>query len=201
MAFRWDMRNKTPQQQAIVAAKDRNSVVVRNRSNVNFAPSVLIHSVAIFMKLGWESTGNFDGFKTLEEYQKCITEQGATWFSTNALVSGMAKKQQEEFMTAIDNGKRVYIYFVIGKSGGGTNKIEFRAEVMELKSVKGGIRTPDVSMTPKLWINEKSTIWIKISNLHKCNVKKIEGFQFISNGKNLSEALNSNCCFGYITEI
>lgn len=201
MPLRWDMRDKTPQQQAIVAAKDRNSSIIKNYSSSNILNSILIYPVAIFMKLGWERTGNFDGFKTLEEYRTCITEKGATWFSTNALCSGMAVGRREELKKAINNGKRVYIYFVIGNSGGGENNIEYRAEVIDLESVKGGMKTPDVNITPDLWTNEISTIWIKIKNLHKHNTKRAEDFQFVSNEKNLSEVLRSNCCFGYITEI
>lgn len=72
---------------------------------------------------------------------------------------------------------------------------------MDLEIVKGGMKTPDVEITPDLWINEISTIWIKIKNLHKCNTKRVEDFQFVNNGKNLSEVLQYNCCFGYITEI
>lgn len=56
------MRDKTPQQQAIVAEKDRNASVNRNNTNLGISPSVLVSDAAIFMKLGWESTGNFDCF-------------------------------------------------------------------------------------------------------------------------------------------
>lgn len=189
MPIRWDMRDKTPQQQAIVAAWDKNSSIIRISSSSNISHPILVHPVAIFMKLGWESTGNFDGFKTLDKYKACIIENGSTWFSTNALSFGMAVGRREELIKAINNGKKVYIYFVIGKSGGGTNNIEYRAEIMDLDSVKGGMKTPDIEITPDLWKNEISTIWIKIRNLHKCNSKRVEDFQFVSNDKNLSDVL------------
>lgn len=201
MAIRWDMRNKTPQQQAIVAARDKNTSMIRNTSNGNIVSPVLVYTTAIFMKLGWDCTGNFDAFQTIEEYINCISEYGETWFSTNALASGISKKKKEEIITAINSKKLVYIYFVIGKSGGGTNEIEYRAQIEEIESVKGGIKSPDVSKTPEPWKDEISTIWIKITNLQKNRVKKIEDFEFVSNGKALSEVLNSNCCFGYIKEI
>ncbi|MBE5991338.1 MAG: hypothetical protein E7247_02945 [Paenibacillaceae bacterium] len=199
MTIRWDMRGKTPQQQAIVAAKDKNSTIMRKNSNYTTVSSVLIHPISIFMKLGWDSKGNFDGFQTLEEYMRCVEDQGSTWFSTNVLASGMSKKQLEKFKKAIGNKERIYIYFVIGKSGGGINEIEFRAEVIDMASAKGGIKTPSEIETPKLWINDICTIWIKLIRLRRYNAKKADDFKFVSNGRPLSGSLKSNCCFGYIT--
>lgn len=201
MAFRWDMRNKTPQQQAIVSVRDRATVVERNNEKCSSRERTVKYSVAMFMKLGLDATGEFDGFGSIEKYIKCIEEHGATWFSTNALTTGISKKKQEEFLTAIHAGKRVEIYFVIGKSGGGSNKIEFRADVIDLKSNREGLTTPDDRITPEQWCTLVNTIWIKIKNLQVCKDKKVEAFKFASNGNQLIGALQSNCCFGYITEV
>lgn len=202
MAYRYDMQNKTGQQRAIVAARDTSTgIIAGSKSSSNEVTNILINEVSIFMKLGVDSTGNFDGYKTMHEYEKCISENGATWFSTSAIHSGMSKKQKEEFLTAISKNKRVYIYFVVGKSGGGRNEIEFRAEVIDLESMKNGMQTPNINITPEPWKNEVSTTWIKIKKLSKYKNFSVDDFKFISNDKKVSEILNSNCCFGYITQI
>ena len=65
----------------------------------------------------------------------------------------------------------------------------------------GGIKCPDLDITPDLWKNELSTIWIKISNLEVYKSKSVNDFCFVNNQKRVSKILDSNCCFGYIEEM
>lgn len=119
---------------------------------------------------------------------------------TNALKTGMSKKIMD-FKDAIKSGNKVSIYFVIGKSGGGFNEIEYKAQVLDIASLSGGMQTPDEYLTPDVWKTIENSIWIKINSLEKYNFKSVKDFEFVKNHKQLKDVLKTNSCFGYIQEI
>ena len=112
MAYRYDMRNKSPQQRAIVAARDKNSKLSDEKRFDSVVMKRQSYKTSIFMKLGKDRIGDFDAFNTMRIYQKCIQDNKETWFSTNALATGMSKAKQNEFMKVIHGGQKVYIYFL-----------------------------------------------------------------------------------------
>lgn len=129
--------------------------------------------------MGKDITDNYNGYETIDIYRKFIEKSKMTWFSTNALATGISKKMKNEFINAINNGIEFYIYFVIGISGGGFNKIEYSAEVVNIESKPGGI------LSPEEWKHIKSTIWIKIKNIEKTNEISIDQFIFCKNKRPL----------------
>ena len=160
-----------------------------------------VFNKSIFMKLGIDITGSYDGYQTMEIYKKFLGKSSMTWFSTNALSTGMSKMMQNEFINAINNGKKVYIYFVVGKSGGGSNEIEYSAEVLDVKSKNGGQESPDKEITPQEWRDITSTIWIKICDLQRNDTLHVDDFEFCDKGNPLKSVLNTNCHFGYIRKL
>jgi 3'-phosphoadenosine 5'-phosphosulfate sulfotransferase (PAPS reductase)/FAD synthetase len=104
----------------------------------------------------------------------------------------MSNKKINDFKNAIKSGNKVSIYFVIGKSGGGFNEIEYRAQVLDIASLSGGMKTPDERLTPDVWRNIENSIWIKISNLKEYNLKSVNDFEFIKNHKVLKDVLKTD---------
>lgn len=159
------------------------------------------YPISLMVKLGWDQTKGDTAFATLAAYEGVIEKKGSVWFGTNALASGIARKRRQEFLNAISNKKQVHMYFIVGKTGGGTNKIEYKAEVVSLESKKGGMACPESSLTPSEYSNQKCSIWIKMKNLQPCMDQSVSDFKFANNDKLLKQALNSTCCFGYITNL
>ena len=158
-----------------------------------------IYSTAIMMKLGQDTDIKIDGNKTMKIYKEFCDKKGAVWFSTNSLHNGMGDKRRTEFIRAINNNETIEIFFIIGKGSNGTNDIEFRAEVLKIKTDRDGLYTPDKNLTPKEYINEKKKIWIKVKNLGEFTTLYIKDFIVESSKKGLDIALTtSQHHFGYI---
>jgi len=157
-----------------------------------------IHPVSIFVKLGRDNTDSLDGFQTMKEYGLVNVEKGETWFSTNSLPMGISDKRKEEFFNAIAKGYCVQVFFVIGKSGGGVNEIEYTADVVDIRSRAGGRKSPCEDITPTIWEGENNAIWLKLQNIRTSVFEGVEDFKFDTNSKQLSDVLKTNCCFGYI---
>lgn len=197
------MRNKTSQQKAIVAQRERTESLLKeeqqkNRTKRLFEVNNSVFSKSLYMKLGRDVTKKLNGYDTIKEYQNVIEKCKATWFSTNALRKGINKKIQEEYINAIKNGNKVYLYFVIGISGGGCNKLEYQAEIIEIKSMAGGMKTPEPNLTPDIWSDIPSSIWIKLKKIEKIDDLEVSDFIFCKNKKNLMDVLGTQCHFGYI---
>lgn len=201
--MRWDMRNKTSQQQAIVAQRERTESILKREQQQQktkqlFEVNNSVFSKSLYMKLGMDVTKKLNGYDTIKEYQNVIEKCKETWFSTNASSKGINEKIQEEYISAIKNGKKVYLYFVIGKSGGGCNKLEYQAEIIDIKSMAGGMKTPEPNLTPDIWSDIPSSIWIKLKKIEKIDDLEVSDFVFCKSKRNLMDVLDTQCHFGYI---
>lgn len=206
MAFRFDMMGKTRQQQVIVSQRDDAERIRLEKSQKKEHQKTekvkaQDYPISIYMKLGIDSTGKYNGYQTMGIYQRFISANHLSWFCTNALNTGMSNKKIKDFKTAIMSGNKVSIYFVIGKSGGGFNEIEYKAQILDIASLSGGMKTPEECLTPDVWKNIDNSIWIKIGCLEEYNLKSVKDFEFVKNHKLLKDVLKTNSCFGYIQEI
>lgn len=95
------------------------------------------------MKLGLDSTTQFNASQTLDIYKKFSDSNGSVWFSTNSLTTGMATSKRAEFINAINKEKVVEMYFAVSKINDGVTKMIAVAEVQDIKTDKDGIVTPD----------------------------------------------------------
>lgn len=159
------------------------------------------YPIALMMKLGWDQVKTENAYATIADYQALQEQQGEVWFGTNALASGIGRKRRLEFQTAIANKRKVHMYFVITKTGGGENEIEYQAEVLDLESKKGGTASPESALTPSAYHHQKYSIWIKLTNLTPCTEKTVADFKFANNNKVLKSSLSNSCNFGYITAL
>ena len=204
MACRYDLGNKTPQQQVIIMKKDeeekrRKAEAQRNATKTIAPKTPSVFPTAIFMKLTTDGTGTFNGVETMKVYKEFTNMHKFAWFSTNALSTGIAKKQRDNFLKAVNNGYLVEIYFAVGKTSGGNNDLMYKAHVLDIKSDSASFESPDVSLTPKVWEDLNSKIWIKISNIESVNDLSATDFVVESTGRILREVIDkSQYLFGYI---
>lgn len=162
----------------------------------------LKHQVSIFFKLGNSVTNPYNAVETIEIYEKFSHNNGSVWISTDSLSRGMSEKRIDEFYNAIQNNMIVELYLIPGVTSAGNNEITHKAEVLEIKSNKNGMMSPDVSLTPKEWVNDYKKLWIKVDKIKKCSAKKTTDFIVISSNKVLSDAIyKSQYNFGYIKEV
>ncbi len=201
--YRYDMRDKTPQQQAIVRKRDEENARLKkdseNKRMTDKNKAEMVYRKSLFMRLGKNPTTDWDGEGTIQAYKDFCQQNSSVWFSTDSLNRGMAEEKVREFKNAIKNGYAVFVYFAIGNTGNGVNEIEYRANVLDIKS---GEKTPcpDRNLTPSVWANDPKNIWININNIQIEPLKTID-FIVISSGKILRDSIaNSQFHFGYITK-
>lgn len=200
MGFRFDMRDKTPQQQAIASQRDRQNKLLREQaSNNNDSAHRKICKTAIFMRLGIDESSGYDGINTMENYKKFCSVNSSVWFSTDALYYGMAKGKVKYFRNAIRNNEVVYMYFAIGKKGNGNNNIAYRSEVLGLESHRDRIESPERTLTPDEWKNDRNKIWIKVENIIPYTELATKDFKVESSNYILADSIeHSEYHFGYI---
>lgn len=158
-----------------------------------------IYPIHIFMKLNHSSSNEYNGIDTIEIYKKFCNDNRAVWFSTNALSTGISDKRRAEFINAITNGKIVEIYFAIGKGSGGTNKIAYKAKIVDIITDPKGISSPEKYLTPKQWCEDKNKILLKLKDLESFDSLTTDDFIIANTGKSLTETINkSRYSFGYI---
>lgn len=156
----------------------------------------------IFMKLGmsYDIEGNgLDGIETIEAYMRNCDENGKgyTWFSTESLHFGMAKKKVEYYNKLASNGEKVKILFGISN---GVNDIRYSATVLEIVSDKNRLKCPGEkgSVPEEFGDNETAKIWIKITDIKEENLKATM-FRIRSTNANLKQVIsNSQFHFGYV---
>jgi hypothetical protein len=105
--FRHDMKNKTPQQQAIVRTRDRQNALLVEESKkqkVESSSAQTIYEHAIFMRLGINPSNYSDGKETIKIYNDFCKSHLSVWFSTDSIHGGMALKKVSEFNNAIESG-------------------------------------------------------------------------------------------------
>lgn len=156
----------------------------------------------IFMKLGNTQDINgkhMNGAETMQAYINDEKNRGYTWFSTQSLYYGMSEKHVNEYNNAIKRGKKVILLFGIGKNAGGSNDIDYMADVLEIYSNKLPTTLPSNDY-PSIWHGEMARIWIKINNIQVENVPKASNFKITSTDNYLEQVIkNSQYHFGYIS--
>lgn len=201
MAFRYDTRQKSPQQRAIINQRDKNEQLRKeeHKKKEHVRQSSQAYKSTIFMKLGQDATGKYTGMETLDIYEKFVCENGCVWFSTNSLSTGMSKTKTTEYEKAIKRGETVNMYYAVGKNVEGTNEIVYQAKVLKIVSDSEGISSPDKKLTPDEWRDLKNKIWIKVDDMKLINHLKASDFIVSSTGSNLEDVISkSQYHFGYI---
>jgi len=108
------------------------------------APPV-VYPAGIFMRLGRIVTvtgAAVDGDETMDIYMQEIKRSGSAWFATDSLRRGMAQERVAEFTAAVQRKQTVRVYFMVGASSGGSNEIEYVADLLDLKSSSDRIPSP-----------------------------------------------------------
>jgi hypothetical protein len=157
----------------------------------------------IFIKLGisYDTDGNeMDGIDTIEAYLRNISENGLgyTWFSTQSLHFGMAKKKVAYYNQLIKRGEQVRILFAIG---GAINDILYSATVLEIVSDKDQMKCPGEanSVPEEFGENETAKIWIKMADIQEEHCIKAVMLKVRSTDANLKHVIsNSQFHFGYV---
>lgn len=200
MTFRFDTQYLQPQVRAIINKRDENDKKLReNNKTIAKKQCKTIYTVSIFMKLGFDSTSNFNGIQTMQIYEKFCNKSGSTWFSTDSLSAGMSENKRVEFINAIKKDYIVEIYFAIGKNSGGSNDIKYKAEVIDIKTDGDKIISPEKTLTPDEWRDDRNKIWIKIKNLKPIINSTTKDFIVASTGNLLANSIaHSQYHFGYI---
>ena len=158
----------------------------------------------IFMKLGTTFDVNnnpMNGQETIDAFLRNISENGLgyTWFGTESLYFGMAKKKVDYYNKLISQGETVKILFALSD---GINEICYSAAVREIVSNREATLCPDdtVGCRPvEFGMNSKVRIWIKIEDLTEEKMLKADMMTIRSTGANLKNVIsNSQYHFGYV---
>lgn len=157
----------------------------------------------IFMKLGTthDVDGNvMDGYETVEAYRRNCEENGLgyTWFSTESLHFGMAKKKVNYYNSMCKAGEMVKLLFAVGE---GVNDIAYSAKVLEVASDRDAQKCPgEETSEPEEFANgEPAKIWIKITDIQEENNLKAAMLKVRSTDANLKQIIsNSQFHFGYV---
>lgn len=157
----------------------------------------------IFMKLGetCDIDGNpMDGDETVRAYIENAAENGLgyTWFSTQSLHFGMAKKKVDYYNDLIELGETVKILFAVG---GELNDIKYSATVVEIKSSKDEIWCDDIpeSEPEEFRTGEGAKIWIKLKDIVPETQLQASMLKIRTTGANLKQVIsNSQFHFGYV---
>lgn len=157
----------------------------------------------IFMKLGTahDVDGNpMDGYETVEAYMRNCDENGLgyTWFSTESLHFGMAKKKVSYYNALCKAGEVVKLLFAVGED---VNDIVYSATVLEIVSDRDAQKCPGIEGSePEEFANgETAKIWIKIKDIQEEHHLKAAMLKVRSTDANLKQIIsNSQFHFGYV---
>ena len=157
----------------------------------------------IFMKLGASSDreGNIlDGMDTMEAYRKNCEKNGYgyTWFSTESLHFGMAKKKVRYYNSLAESGEEVTILFAVGEE---VNDIKYSAKVLSIASSRDSLPCPgeEGSIPEEFGGEDEAKIWIQITDIREENELKAAMFNVRSTDANLKQVIsNSQFHFGYV---
>ena len=154
------------------------------------------------MKLSMSSDreGNpMDGHETIDAYVRNIEENGFgyTWFSTESLHFGMAKKKVDYYNQFIKNGEKVQMLFAVSDE---ENDICYSATVLEIVSGRESVQCPgEQGSEPEEFKGEKVKIWIKIKDIQEEKTLRASMLKVRSTGANLKQVIsNSQFHFGYV---
>lgn len=157
----------------------------------------------IFMKLGTshDVEGNaMDGYETIEAYMRNCDENGLdyTWFSTESLHFGMAKKKVEYYNNLCKAGEKVKILFAVGED---VNDIVYSATVLEIVSGRDAVKCPgENGSEPEEFADDGTAkIWIKMTDIEEEQDLKAAMLKVRSTDANLKQIIsNSQFHFGYV---
>lgn len=157
----------------------------------------------IFMKLGASSDreGNIlDGMDTMEAYRRNCEKNGYgyTWFSTESLHFGMAKKKVRYYNSLAESGEEVTILFAVGEE---VNDIKYSAKVLNIASSRDSLPCPgeEGSIPEEFGGENEAKIWIQITDIREENELKAAMFNVRSTDANLKQVIsNSQFHFGYV---
>lgn len=157
----------------------------------------------IFMKLGASSDreGNIlDGMDTMEAYRRNCEKNGYgyTWFSTESLHFGMAKKKVRYYNSLAKIGEEVTILFAVGEE---VNDIKYSAKVLSIASSRDSLPCPgeEGSIPEEFGGEDEAKIWIQITDIREENELKAAMFNVRSTDANLKQVIsNSQFHFGYV---
>lgn len=157
----------------------------------------------IFMKLGASSDreGNIlDGMDTMEAYRRNCEKNGYgyTWFSTESLHFGMAKKKVRYYNSLAESGEEVTILFAVGEE---VNDIKYSAKVLSIASSRDSLPCPgeEGSIPEEFGGEDEAKIWIQITDIREENELKAAMFNVRSTDANLKQVISSSQFhFGYV---
>lgn len=157
----------------------------------------------IFMKLSTAYSrdgSSMNGYETIEAYMRNCAENGLgySWFSTESLHFGMAKKKVDYYNRMCRNGELVKILFAVGE---GVNDIVYSATVMEIVSDRDTAAYPGIPGGRPDEFSDETTakIWIKITNIEEEHSIKAAMLKVRSTDANLKQVIsNSQFHFGYV---
>ena len=157
----------------------------------------------IFMKLGASSDreGNIlDGMDTMEAYRRNCEKNGYgyTWFSTESLHFGMAKKKVRYYNSLAESGEEVTILFAVGEE---VNDIKYSAKVLSIASSRDSLPCPgeEGSIPEEFGGEDEAKIWIQITDIREENELIAAMFNVRSTDANLKQVIsNSQFHFGYV---
>ena len=157
----------------------------------------------IFMKLGYSIDGEgnqLGGEETIDAHIRNCNENGLgyTWFATDSLTWGMAKKKVAYYNNLVQIGEIVHMLFAFGYED--NNEIGYVADVLEIASSRDAIPCPgDDGTEPEEFAGQKAKIWIKITNIREEHNLKAEMLKVRSTDSNLKQVITtSQFHFGYV---
>lgn len=157
----------------------------------------------IFMKLGYsfDVEGNqMGGEETIDAHIRNCNENGLgyTWFATDSLTWGMAKKKVAYYNNLVQSGETVQMLFASGYND--NNEIAYAADVLEIASNRDTIPCPGEGGTePEEFAGQKAKIWIKITKIREEHNLKAAMMKVRSTDSNLKQVITtSQFHFGYV---
>ena len=151
-------------------------------------------------------TGNREitGRETIEIYKNNIQNNGKnyTYYSTSNLHMGMSEKKRKEFISRIDSGDTVKIYFALNDDET-NNDIAYSAKILDIISNREPIGAPcSVDEYPIEFRNERANVWIKISDIKEESNERAEDYIVTTKGTVLKQSISTGqCAFMYVKKL
>ena len=157
----------------------------------------------IFIKLSnsYDKRGKeLNGMETIQAYIRNLKGNGLgyTWFSTESLHFGMAKKKIAYYNQLIRSGETVKLLFAVGE---GINDICYAAKVLEIVSDREQLSCPgEPESVPKEFGREETArIWLKLTDIQEEHTLQAAMLKVRSTEANLKQVIsNSQFHFGYV---
>lgn len=158
----------------------------------------------ILMKLGDTKTRSgyldLNGEGVIQTYIQAIKQHGFSWFSTSALLWGIAKKRVDFYNSIIAKGETVKFLLIPAVKD---NEIYYSATIEEIQSSRDKIPCPinseAGSIPPEFGADETNRIWLKIHDLKEDTSISIDILKFRENDADVRPVVEgSQWHFGYV---